>query len=301
MTRSTKGPAPPGAPSPLVDAHWLARHAGDPGVRIADVRWYLAGKRGADEYARGHLPGAVFLDLEQDLAAPRGAGPGRHPLPAADAFAQVLSRIGVGPSTLVVAYDDAGGAIAARLWWLLRYFGHGGGRVLDGGIAAWTASGYALTTDVPTIDPTPPLALQPGSAGVVDKRAVDALRRDRDAVILDARAPERYEGRSEPIDARPGHVPGARSAPFAENVVAPGGAFLTRDVLERRYRARGALDAKKIVCYCGSGVTACHDLLALSLLGRDDALLYEGSWSDWSSDPSLPAATGPDPGGEETS
>src|SRR5262245_19813301 len=145
--------------SPLVDVEWLAAHAGDPNVRIADVRWYLSGKRGADAYAAGHLPGAAFVDLDRELAAPPGTGPGRHPLPSIDVFAGVLSRIGVRRETLVVAYDDAGGAIAARLWWLLRFFGHGVGRVLDGGIGAWTAAGHPLETDPFAGEPAPRLDL----------------------------------------------------------------------------------------------------------------------------------------------
>jgi thiosulfate/3-mercaptopyruvate sulfurtransferase len=292
------------APSPLVDVAWLAAHAGDPRVRVLDVRWYLGPRRGADEYTRGHLPGAAFVDVDRELASPPSSGPGRHPLPTKEAFVRTLSRLGVGRDTLVVAYDDAGGAIAARLWWLLRHFGHGGGRVLDGGITAWTGAGHPLSTDVPVIAPAEPLDLASGPAGdVIDRTGVDALRRELgaghapgNAVILDARAPDRYEGKVEPIDARPGHVPGARSAPFAGNL-APGGVFLDREALADRYGRLGALDAARVVCYCGSGVTACHDLLALALLGREDAMLYEGSWSDWASDPSLPAALGPEPGG----
>jgi thiosulfate/3-mercaptopyruvate sulfurtransferase len=283
------------APPHLVDVAWLAAHAGDPRVRICDVRWYLAGKRGADEYARGHIPGAVFVDVDRDLASPPDQGPGRHPLPDADHFAAVLARLGVRADTLVIAYDDAGGAIAARLWWLLRYFGHGGGRVLDGGIAAWIAAGNALSTDVPAIDPAPPLALVAGrGARAIDKREIDRLRSDPRALVLDARARDRYEGRSEPIDARPGHIPGARSAPFAENLASPGGPLAPAADLERRYRDLGAFDAAEVAVYCGSGVTACHDLLALAIAGREDALLYEGSWSDWARDASLPAAIGPE-------
>lgn len=279
--------------SPLVDVAWLAANIEDPRVRIVDVRWYLSGKRGADEYLKGHLPEASFVDLEHDLAASPGAGPGRHPLPSAAAFARCLAHIGVTRGTIVVAYDDAGGAIAARFWWLLRWFGHAGGHVLDGGIAAWTAAGHPLSTDVPALTTASLLDLVPGGAGVVDKATVDRLRGDPGAVILDARARERFEGQSEPVDARPGHIPGARSAPFVENLVAPGGAFLPASELADRYRKLGALDAEQVVCYCGSGVTACHDILALAIAGRDDVLLYEGSWSDWSSDPALPAATGP--------
>ncbi|WP_437525144.1 sulfurtransferase [Sorangium sp. So ce726] len=284
--------APPG---PLVDVAWLAEHAGDPRVRVVDCRWYLGGRRGADEYARGHIPGAVHLDVDADLSSPAHGGPGRHPLPDAAAFARVLARIGVIPGSVVVGYDDAGGAIAARLWWLLRYFGHPGGRVLDGGLQAWTSAGHPLSTEAPSIAQAPTMDLAAGGAPVADKAAVDRLRRDAAAVILDARARERYEGQTEPVDARPGHIPGARSAPFVENLSAPGGAFRERAELERRYRDLGALDAATVVCYCGSGVTACHDLLALTALGREDAILYEGSWSDWARDAALPAATGPEP------
>jgi thiosulfate/3-mercaptopyruvate sulfurtransferase len=281
------------APSPLVDVAWLADNLDDPRVRVVDVRWYLSGKRGADEYLRGHLPGAAFADLDRDLAARPGAGPGRHPLPSAADFAGLLARIGVTRNSILVAYDDAGGAIAARFWWLLRWFGHPGGRVLDGGIAAWTAAGHPLSTEAPAFTTAPRLELAPRGVGLVDKIAVDRLRVDPRAVILDARARERFEGRSEPVDARPGHVPGARSAPFVENLVAPGGAFLATSALAERYRELGALQAQQIVCYCGSGVTACHDLLALAIAGREDALLYEGSWSDWAADSALPAAVGP--------
>lgn len=281
------------SPSPLVDVAWLASHLEDSTVRVADVRWYLSGKHGPDEYARGHIPGAVYLNLDRDLAAFPAAGPGRHPLPSATEFARVLSRVGITRETTVIAYDDAGGSIAARLWWLLRYFGHGGGRVLDGGITAWTAHGHALSTDTPVIAPAPLLELSPGGAAVVDKATVDRLRAEPGTVILDARARPRFEGQSEPIDARPGHIPGARSAPFIENLTSPSGSMQPPDALAERYRALDALSATRVVCYCGSGVTACHDLLALAILGRDDAELYEGSWSDWARDPSLPAATGP--------
>lgn len=288
----TRGPLRPDA-SPLVTAEELRALAADPSVRILDARWYLTGKRGADEYAAGHLPGAAFVDLERDLSSPKGAGPGRHPLPTAASFAAVLSRLGVTATTRVVAYDDAGGAIAARVWWLLRHFGLPRGAVLDGGIGAWTRAGGPLTTEAPVIVPAAPLALVARSDDVVDKRAVDRLRVAPDAVVLDARAAERFEGKSEVIDARAGHVPGARSAPFAGNLASPGGRFLDRAALARRYGDVGASGARTIVCYCGSGVTACHDLLALALVGRPDALLYEGSWSDWAADASLPAAVGP--------
>lgn len=167
--------------------------------------------------------------------------------------------------------------------------------MLDGGLGAWKARGLPLPTDVPAIASAPALDLSRATTRVVDKGALRAAL-ERGAVVLDARARERYEGRSEPVDARPGHVPGARSAPFVENLVAPGGVFLSPEKLAERYGALGATDAREVICYCGSGVTACHDLLALAVVGRDDAKLYEGSWSDWARDASLPAATGPDPG-----
>lgn len=281
---------------PLVSVDWLATHVSDPRVRVVDVRWYLADKRGIDAYEAGHVPGASFVDLDAELAGDPTLGPGRHPIPSAEAFARVLSRLGVVSDSIVVAYDDAGGAIASRMWWLLRYFGHGGGRVLEGGIPAWIAAGHALETGSPVAHPAPLLALRPGSVPVVDKAEVARLAAldPKAAVVIDARATERYEGRTEPVDARAGHVPGARSAPHVGNLVAPGGVFLSPEKLAERYRALGALDAERVVCYCGSGVTACLDILALALVGRDDVALYEGSWSDWAKDPALPMATGPD-------
>jgi thiosulfate/3-mercaptopyruvate sulfurtransferase len=269
----------------LVSTDWLARHLDDPRVVVADVRWALQGRRGAELYAEGHVPGARFVDLDRDLAA-IGEGPGRHPLPDAARFAATLSRLGVTRESTVVAYDDAGGAVAARLWWLLRYFGLDNGRVLDGGFPAWTAEGRPVTTDAPGPAAAPRLELTPRREMVVDADGLDG------AVLLDARAPERYEGRVEPVDPRAGHIPGARSAPFSGNL--SDGRFLPEDALRARYAALGALDAPQVVAYCGSGVTACHALLALALAGRDDVRLYEGSWSDWSSDPSRPVATGPD-------
>jgi thiosulfate/3-mercaptopyruvate sulfurtransferase len=278
---------------PLVTPAWLASHSSDPLVIVADVRWYLKGKDGRQEYAKGHLPNAIFVDADRDLASPPGTGrPGRHPLPSAAQFAEFLARIGAGPRHLVVAYDDQGGAIAARLWWLLRYFRHDGGRVLDGGIEAWAREGLPLETTTSRPEPAPPMQLVPRMDMVVDKAQVAELVQRGGALLLDARARERFEGIVEPIDPRAGHIPGAKNAPTIENLVAPGGAYLPPSGLRERYLALGALDAERVVAYCGSGLTACHDLLALSLIGQEGALLYEGSWSDWSSDPLLPAAVG---------
>jgi thiosulfate/3-mercaptopyruvate sulfurtransferase len=285
--------------SPLVDVAWLCDHDSAE-VRILDCRYYLTGdRRGADEYARGHIPGAAFADLDRDLAAPKGTGPGRHPLPSADAFADVLARWGVTERTILVAYDDAGGAFAARLWWLLRHFGHTGGRLLDGGLQAWIAAGLPLAEGVETPAPSPRLTLTTRD-DTVDSAAVNTLREGATTALIDARATERFEGKVEPIDARAGHIPGACSVPFAGNLI--DGRFRSRGDLIARFEAihprsitESLLATKTIVAYCGSGVTACHDLVALAIAGRDDALLYPGSWSDWSSDPSRPIATGPEP------
>ena len=287
---STGGSSAPG----LVSVEWLAQRLDDPDVRVCDVRWYLPhlDRSGRGEYAAGHIPGAVFVDLDTELAGPPDLGPGRHPLPPAERFGEAMSRAGIGAQTHVVAYDDSGGATAARLWWLLLFFGHPRASVLDGGLTAWRAAGKAASTEEPSYRKAQFTAI-PQRDRVVDKAVVDRLRRDPDAAILDARATERYEGRVEPVDARPGHVPGAVSAPYAGNVDPERHTFLPPDQLRDRYARLGVSPERTVVAYCGSGVTACHTLLALHLAGFTDSLLYEGSWSDWSKDPSLPAATGP--------
>lgn len=280
--------------SPLVSLDWLRAHIEDPSVRVLDARWYMSGKRGTGEYAKGHLPGAAYVDLDHDLAAPKGTGPGRHPLPSARAFATLLARLGISATTRVIAYDDAGGAIAARVWWLFRHFALPHAALLDGGLAAWTAAGLPLTTTQPALVPAAPMSLVARTNDVADKLTVDRLRTAPEALVIDARASERFEGKSEPIDARAGHIPGSRSAPYAENLATPTGKLHDPATLQSRFQKLGAFTAKTVVSSCGSGVTACHNLLALTLAGRPDALLYEGSWSDWSADPTLPVATGPE-------
>jgi len=281
---------------PLVTPDWLAARLDDPALRVVDLRWYLTEPgRGRVEYREAHIPGAIYLDIDTDLSAPKGQGPGRHPLPAPEAFAATASRAGIGAATHVVAYDNAGGAYAARLWWLLRYFGHDRVSLLDGGWPAWQGAG--LPVEVGDA-PAPPPALfvpHPNRAMVVDAAMVDALRRDPHALVIDVRATERYEGILEPIDPRAGHIPGAVSAPYAGNV-GPDGRMRSAEALRERYGALGAGTAKTIVCYCGSGVTAAHSVLALQRAGWQNVVLYEGSWSDWCSDPARPAATGPEPG-----
>jgi len=280
---------------PLVTTEWLASRLGDPALRVADVRWYLdPARKGREAWRAGHVPGAVFLDAEADLSGPGGrrGGPlGRHPWPSADQVARVMSGAGIGPGTHVVAYDDAAGAVAARLWYVLRVHGHDAVSVLDGGIAKWVAEGRPLSTEVPAVAPARFEArLRPGS--VVTK--AEMLARPAGALVLDARAAERYRGEVEPIDPRAGHIPGARSAPFTGNLTS--GAepvFLPAEVLRERYARLGA-DRTEPVVYCGSGINACHDLLALEICGLRGRL-YGGSWSEWCSDPALPVATGEEP------
>lgn len=278
-------------PGPIVSARWLADHLHDPGFRVVDARWSLGGPPGRERYAAGHLPGAIFLDLETELSAP-GAGPGRHPVPSPDRLARTLGTAGIGDEHAVVAYDDAAGSVAARVWWLFRHYGHDGrAAVLDGGIDAWTDAGLPITRE-PSAHPTATWTPRPPRDDVVDAATV-ARGLGGPVLLLDARAPERYRGEVEPIDPRAGHVPGAVSAPWSGNV-GPDGRFLAPDALRARYRSLGAGE-RPVVAYCGSGVAATHNLLALELAGLGGARLYEGSWSDWSADPGRPIATGPAP------
>jgi thiosulfate/3-mercaptopyruvate sulfurtransferase len=267
---------------PLVDAGWLREHLDDPDVRVIDFRWYLLGRRGPDEYARGHIPGAVFVELK-DVTGKEGGG--RHPLPTAEQFQAAMRRAGVSGSTRVVAYDDAGASVAARLWFLLGYFGHRAQAVLDGGIGGW---GGPLETEPTPVAPGDFVASAPDAGAVVDSEAVRELR---SVPVIDARAGERYRGEKEPIDPKAGHIPGALSAPFTENL-APDGRFRSPDELRSRYERLGA--EKGAVFYCGSGVNASQHLLAMAVAGLPGARLYAGSWSDWSNR-DLPVATGPEP------
>ncbi len=275
----------------LVSAKWLHEHLDDPDVRPVDVRWYLTEYgRGRADYNKAHIPGAAFMDIDADLAAPPESGPGRHPLPSSEVFAQAAGHAGIGSNTHVIAYDASGGAYATRLWWLLRYFGHERVSLLDGGWQAWQAAGYPTESGEEHVlraefTPNP----QPGMAVNADE--VEDLRGMDRTLLIDARAAERYEGRTEPIDPRAGHIPGARNMPYANNVRSDG-TWKNSDELRAQYDALGADNAAQVVCYCGSGVTATHDIFALHLAGHDDARLYEGSWSDWSSNPERPAATG---------
>ena len=260
-------------------------------VTLLDVRWRLGGPPARLDYADGHIPGAVFVDLDSELAAPPG-GSGRHPMPDPASFGKSMRRAGVSSSIPVVCYDERDGTSAARCWWLLSYFGHPSVSVLDGGLSAWRARGGVLTQDEPTTtrgDFRP----EPGHLPLVDAPGAAALARN--GVLLDARSAERYRGEQEPVDPVAGHIPGAVSAPTALNLDGEG-RFLPPERLRQRFADLGAGGTSPPVgVYCGSGVTAAHEVLALHLAGVE-AALYVGSWSEWVTDPSRPVALGPDPG-----
>ncbi|MGY1729298.1 sulfurtransferase [Geodermatophilus sp. SYSU D01062] len=257
---------------------------------LLDVRWALGDPHGRERYLAGHLPGAVFVDLETELSAAPSAAEGRHPLPSVAALQAAARRWGIGRGSSVVAYDATGGQAAARAWWLLRWGGLTGVRLLDGGLDAWVAAGGTLETG--DVVPAPgDVVLTGGGMPTLTADEAAALPA-RGGVLLDARAGERYRGEREPVDPRAGHVPGAVSAPTGENLRADG---RFRADLADRFAALGVRPGTAVGVYCGSGVTAAHEVAALTEVGIE-AALWPGSWSQWSADPSRPAATGPDPG-----
>ena len=257
--------------------------AGEPAPVLLDVRWRLGGPPGLDSYREGHLPGAVFVDLDRDLAAPPGPA-GRHPLPDPAAFTAAMRGAGVSRDRPVIVYDDRDATAAARGWWLLRYYGHGNVRVLDGGYQAWLAAGLPVSAADPAGTPGD-FTARPGHMPVLDAAGAESVART--GLLLDARAGERYRGEQEPIDPVAGHIPGAVSAPAADNVN-PDGTFRSTAELTARFTALGA---GPVGAYCGSGVTAAQEVLALALAGIP-AALYVGSWSNWITDPARPVATG---------
>lgn len=265
---------------------------GGAGPLPLDVRWRL-GTTAAElraEYLAGHLPGAPLVDLDADLADPPGPR-GRHPLPDPERFGAAMRRLGVGATRPVVVYDDGAGLTAARAWWLLRHHGHRDVRLLDGGLHAWRDAGLPLEAG-PVEPPPGDFTPSPGVLPVLDAPA--AARLARGGVLLDARAAERYRGEVEPVDPVAGHIPGAVSAPTVENA-GTSGRFLDAGVLRSRFATLGAVGGAVVGVYCGSGVNAAHEVLALALAGVD-AALYPGSWSEWVADPARAVATGPAPG-----
>jgi len=265
---------------PVVDLDWLRSHAGD--VILADVRWYLDGRSGRAAYEKGHLPAAVFIDLDTCLAGPASPAEGRHPLPDPEVFAAAMSAAGIGDADIVVAYDDAGGVIAARLVWLLRAIGREAA-LLDGGLLAYDGE---LTTEAPA----PPRAAFTPREWPPERLASLTDTVDGARVVLDARDASRFRGDAEPIDPRPGHIPGARNLPCRDNLVADG-RFLPVDRLRERFAGVGVDGSAEVISYCGSGVTACHNLIAMEHAGLGAGRLYPGSWSQYSHT-DRPAATG---------
>jgi thiosulfate/3-mercaptopyruvate sulfurtransferase len=281
----------------LVSPQWLSQHLSAPSLRLCDVRWVLgAPGAGRVAYEAGHLPHAQFVDLDAELSAPDDGRAGRHPLPSEGAIAALLARLGVTHETHVVAYDDAGGAIAARLWWLLRATGHGRVSLLDGGLGAWRAAGLPLTSEVEAVAPAP---LRPVTIDPARHLSLEALRQALAAgevTLLDARAAERYRGLMEPVDPRPGHIPGSINVPVGS--LLRGGAFLPPDALRARFEAAGVSSGREVVASCGSGVTACHLLFALDLCGLvpfGEARLYPGSYSEWARRPDTEVRLGEAP------
>jgi len=276
----------------LISAAVLAAHLHDPDLRIADVRWSLADPAaGREAYAEAHLPGAVFVDLDSVLTAP--VGPGRHPLPDPAAFVAALTALGIGREHRVVAYDDAGGTVAARLWWMLDVLGHPRVAVLDGGIAVWRAAGLPLTAEVPDLAPAEPW---PGVSATWPRTIPreELAPRLGSLTLLDARAPERYRGEVEPVDPVAGHIPTAVSAPTG-TFLELDGRFRSTTALAGRFATLGAAGERPVVVACGSGVNACQLALAARAAGLPDPLLYPGSYSDWSR-AGMPIATGEVPG-----
>jgi thiosulfate/3-mercaptopyruvate sulfurtransferase len=275
--------------TPLISVEALSQALRDDPPALLDVRWELGGPRGRDEYVKGHIPGAVFVDLDAALAGPPGPG-GRHPLPSAEDFAAGMRAAGVSLGRPVVVYDAGPSVAAARGWWMLRYFGHPRVSVLDGGLAAWVATGLAVSAG----DADPPLGpgdfvARAGGMPMLDADGAAALAGS--GALLDARAPERFLGEREPVDPVAGRIPGAVNAPSSENVEASG-RFLAPESLRARFEHAGVRDGVEVGAYCGSGVSAANQVLALELAGYR-AGLYVGSWSDWITDPARPVAAGP--------
>ena len=269
---------------PLISVPALAESLGT--VTVLDVRYQMGGPGGPEEYAAGHVPGAAYVDLDADLADPPGAR-GRHPLPELATFEAAMRRAGVSGDRPVVVYDDWEGRAAARCWWLLRFHGHPDVRVLDGGWSAWTASGGPVEKDSPEVAPGD-FTADPGRLPVVG--IDDVLALTETGSLVDARNPERFRGEVEPVDPVAGHIPGAVNVPTGTNLRRDG-TFRGPDELRALYAAAGVDPARPVGVYCGSGVTAAHDVLALATAGIE-AALYPGSWSEWVADPTRPVERG---------
>lgn len=282
----------------LIEATILRDLVSNPEIAVIDCRFDLANpESGRRAYLAGHIPGARYADLNLDLSAPITATSGRHPLPAPTIFAATLDRLRVRNSTQIIVYDDSAGAYAARAWWMLRWVGHRAVAVLDGGIKAWIAAGGTLEAGSAALEPaaagvTGRFTPRVDAAAVLDAGAVETRLKDPDFLLIDARAPERFAGAVEPIDAVAGHVTGAVNQPFSANLAADG-RFLPAPQLRVMWEQRLAgKHAAQVAAMCGSGVTACHNLLSLEVAGMGGAKLYAGSWSEWIRDSKRPLARG---------
>lgn len=274
----------------LVSASELAAHLANTGWRIVDCRFSLADPgAGLKAYEQGHIPGAHYINLDRHLSSPHVPGKtGRHPLPARADWIATVQALGIAADTQVAMYDDAGGAIAARMWWMLRWIGHGNGAVLNGGWQAWLRGGHPVSTAIPAapVKSACDFAALPSLVQVMHAGDIDATAH----LLLDAREMPRFRGDVEPLDPVAGHIPGALCSPFSANLDA-GGCFKAPADLREKF-APAAHAQMPVVCYCGSGVTAAHNVLAMKVAGLDEPALYPGSWSEWITDPSRPVATG---------
>jgi thiosulfate/3-mercaptopyruvate sulfurtransferase len=279
--------------TPLIEPDDVNRRLRDPDWLVVDCRFSLADfEQGRRLYRESHIEHAIYAHLNEDLSGPITPGvTGRHPLPDVDVIADTFSRWGIDETVQVVAYDDAAGSLAARLWWLLRWLGHDAVAVLNGGWAAWREAGLPVSATVPS-RPARRFTPRVRADMVVDAGQVNRLRVDPGYIVIDARAPERYRGEQEPIDPVAGHIPGARSVPFSGNLGKDGKMGAPDDLRQRFEVLFKNTPVDHVVSYCGSGVTACHNLLAIAHAGLGDARLYPGSWSEWITDPARPVATG---------
>jgi thiosulfate/3-mercaptopyruvate sulfurtransferase len=275
----------------LVTTEELAAHLGDPGWVIFDTRHDLMDvEKGRRAYAAGHVPGAFFLHVDEDLSGKKTGRNGRHPLPEIADFAARMNERGVTPETQVVVYDDMSGNFAVRLWWMLRWLGHDRVALLDGGFPAWEREGRPLTKDVPA-PRKGNFVPRPHLGDTVDVHYVERHREDPSIKLIDARAAERFKGLQEPIDPVAGHIPGAVNRFWQKNLL-PDGKFKKPDQLRREFEEFfGGSSAERAVHMCGSGVTSCHNMFALALAGMPIGRLYPGSWSEWCADKSRPIAT----------
>ena len=283
------------AGQPLVSVDELAVHVDDPTWITVDCRFDLMRPdAGRQAYEAGHIPRAYYADLDKDLASVASAERGgRHPLPDAESLGRLFTSWGVGVDSMVVVYDDIGGAVAARLWWLFRWMGHTRVALLDGDLRSWQAAEHELSTELPDTVWSESAGIYgtPGNMPVVGVAQLEAGLADGSLLLMDARTPDRFAGKQEPLDRIAGHVPGAINLPFQDNL-GPGGLFHPAHELRVHHQSRtGARSPSELVCMCGSGVTACHTLLALEIAGLAGAALYVGSWSDWISSANRPVAT----------